>query len=198
MNIFLQAIGRKGMLETALHGMSLAFGFVRSYLLATWYRLRGYDIELGVIFAGRTELFESKKHAISMRAGSRIGYGTRITAGFDGRMEIGKNVLIDNGAFITAQQHITIGDNTQLSAYSFITDFNHRIQDKDVAIRSQGYTRKPVHIGSDVWIGAHAIILPGVTVGDGAVIGAGSVVTKDVPPYAVAVGNPAKVIKRRT
>lgn len=57
--------------------------------------------------------------------------------------------------------------------------------------------RGPIKIGNDVWIGRRAIILSGVTIGDGAIIGAGSIVTKDVPPYAVAVGNPAKVVRYR-
>lgn len=65
-------------------------------------------------------------------------------------------------------------------------------------VESNGQTiRQPINIGNDVWIGANACILPGVTIGDGAVIGAGSVVTKDVPPYAITVGNPGKVLKYR-
>ncbi|HEX4889569.1 MAG TPA: CatB-related O-acetyltransferase [Alphaproteobacteria bacterium] len=62
---------------------------------------------------------------------------------------------------------------------------------------AQPRTRGPVRIGNDVWIGSRAIILSGVSIGDGAVIGAGAVVTRDVPPYAVAAGNPARVVRLR-
>ncbi len=65
-------------------------------------------------------------------------------------------------------------------------------------MREQGYSEeKQIVVGDDVWLGYGAIILPGVTIGDGAIIGAGTVVTKDVPPYAIVGGNPAKVIRFR-
>ncbi|MCB9159898.1 MAG: CatB-related O-acetyltransferase [Caldilineaceae bacterium] len=76
---------------------------------------------------------------------------------------------------------------------------NHRFDRLDLPMRLQGYQRfPPVRIEDDVWIGARAIILPGVTIGQGAIIGAGAVVTKDVPAYAVCAGNPARVLRLRT
>ena len=79
----------------------------------------------------------------------------------------------------------------------FITR-NHSFERVDVPMREQGYSEeKPIVVGDDVWLGYGAIILPGVTIGDGAIIGAGTVVTKDVPPYAIVGGNPAKVIRFR-
>lgn len=75
---------------------------------------------------------------------------------------------------------------------------NHCYEDETKPIIQQGYTKtKPVVIGDDVWIGARAIILPGVNIGSHSVVGAGAVVTKDVPDYSVVGGVPAKVIKRR-
>ncbi len=75
---------------------------------------------------------------------------------------------------------------------------NHEFRNKDIPMQQQGYQpERPVSIGNDVWIGARVIILPGVTIGDGCVIGAGAVVTKDVPAYSVCAGNPAKVVKER-
>ena len=75
---------------------------------------------------------------------------------------------------------------------------NHAFDRTDIPMMQQGYQpEKPVVIGNDVWIGGHVILLPGVHIGDGAVIGAGAVVAKSIPPYAVAVGNPARVIKYR-
>lgn len=81
---------------------------------------------------------------------------------------------------------------------SFIYTYNHETLRTDIPMQEQGGTaEKTVSIGNDVWIGSRVTILPGVTIGNGAVIGASSVVTKDVPPYAVACGNPAKVVKYR-
>ena len=74
---------------------------------------------------------------------------------------------------------------------------NHNYYKKDVLINQQGVNLKPIKIGNDVWIGAKAIILPGVTIGDGCVIAAGSVVTKCIEPYSIVAGNPAIMVRRR-
>ena len=76
-----------------------------------------------------------------------------------------------------------------------ILTHTHKIADITIPMGLQGSEVKPVTIGNDVWIGMRSIIMPGVTIGEGAVIGAGSVVTKNIPPYSIAVGTPAKVIK---
>ncbi len=75
---------------------------------------------------------------------------------------------------------------------------NHQSAKRDVPMRLQGYKKfPPIRIEDDVWIGARVIVLPGVSIGKGAIIGAGAVVTKDVPAYAICVGNPARVIRFR-
>ena len=110
----------------------------------------------------------------------------------------------DNGSFgafnhITCINKIQIGDNCLTGKWVTISDNNHGTTDFDTlheapAIRKL-YTKGPVIIGKNVWIGDKATILGGVTIGDGAVIAANSVVTKDVPAYSVVGGNPARVIK---
>lgn len=75
---------------------------------------------------------------------------------------------------------------------------NHVFESREIPMCQQGVTApRPVEIGNDVWIGVRVIILPGVHVGDGAIIGAGSVVTRDVEPYSIVGGNPAKLIRKR-
>ena len=118
------------------------------------------------------------------------GVGVRITE--SAKLSIGDHTYINRSASIDCTQEITIGD------YCAISD-NVQILDSDYhPITYNGKTStmsKPVHIGSHVWIGRSAIILKGVTIGDGAIVGAGSVVTRDVPPRCLVAGNPAKVIK---
>lgn len=94
---------------------------------------------------------------------------------------------------------LTIGDNTMMGPDCIIYTTNHQFDRLDMPMCFQGFQdQKPVTIGADVWIGGRVIILPGVTIGKGVIIGAGSVVTKDIPDYAIAAGNPATIKKYRT
>lgn len=193
---FIAVIRRKGLLETVIHGFSLILIKLLSLIKIFSLRLRGYRIEYSVLLRGDNNFFQSTKHAISISSGVILGKGTRISGGGEGKIFINENVLIDNYTFVMAHEKIIIGENTSIAAFCFITDFNHKFKSKNVSVLKQGYDTKPVSIGKAVWIGTHCIILPGVRIGDGAVIGAGSVVTHDVPERSIAVGNPAKVIKK--
>ena len=93
---------------------------------------------------------------------------------------------------------VTIGDNVIMGPYCFFCTKNHEYSRTDIPINQQGYQEtKPIIVGNDVWFGQGVIVLPGVNIGNGAIIGAGAVVTKDVPPYAIVGGNPAHIIKYR-
>lgn len=109
---------------------------------------------------------------------------------------IGDYVTIGQHVIITAKSEMHIGAYTLIGPYVQITDNNHTTR-RDNLIKYQRSTIKSVNIGSDVWIGSGAKILAGVSIGNGAVIGANSVVTHDIPDFAIAVGCPAKVIKYR-
>ena len=93
---------------------------------------------------------------------------------------------------------VTLGSHVMMGPDVLIFTQNHQTADTEIPMREQGMAPlKPVVIGDDVWIGARVCILPGVTIGQGAVIEACAVVSKDVPAYSVAVGNPARVVKKR-
>lgn len=93
---------------------------------------------------------------------------------------------------------ISIGKHVMMGPEVVIYTTRHKSDRTDIPMREQGMDKPlPVKIGDDVWIGRRVIILPGVTIGDGCIIGAGAVITKDIPPYSVVVGVPAKVVRRR-
>ncbi|MBW8034277.1 MAG: acyltransferase [Planctomycetes bacterium] len=111
-------------------------------------------------------------------------------------MVVGDNSYIGRWSIILANQSVVIGNDCLVAPGCHITDVNHGIEPGEL-IRKQPLSSKPVLIGNDVWIGAGSSILPGVTIGDGAVIGARSVVTHDVPDGAIFVGSPAKLLRYR-
>jgi acetyltransferase-like isoleucine patch superfamily enzyme len=115
----------------------------------------------------------------------------------NGLIKIGANFFANYNCFIHSKKSIIqIGDNCLLGPDVLIINSNHAIN-KDQLIREQTDICSPIIIGNDVWIGAKSVILPGITIGNGAVIAAGSIVTKDVESYTVVGGIPAKKIKDR-
>jgi acetyltransferase-like isoleucine patch superfamily enzyme len=90
---------------------------------------------------------------------------------------------------------VTIGSHVNLAQGITITALNHNFEDKSQRIDDQGVSTDPVIVGDDIWIGANAVILPGVNIGHHSVVAAGAVVTKDVPPHSLVAGVPAKIIK---
>lgn len=110
---------------------------------------------------------------------------------FGKNITIGKNVFINSGCHFQDQGGIVIGDNTLIGHNVVLATINHDLN--PLNNRKNHYA--PINIASNVWIGSNATVLSGVTIGEWAVIAAGAVVTKDVPPYTVVGGVPAKVIK---
>jgi maltose O-acetyltransferase len=93
---------------------------------------------------------------------------------------------------------VKIGRDVMIGEEFIAISRNHEFSSTEISMRLQGFQKdKPITIEDDVWIGTRVTILPGVTVGKGAILGAGSVVTKNVPPYTIVGGNPAKLIRKR-
>ena len=114
-----------------------------------------------------------------------------------GKIVIGSNCSINPSCVIYGHGDLTIGDSVRIAAGTIIIPANHQFGDLDVPIHRQGLSLKGIKIDDNVWIGSGSRILDGVHIGTGCVIGAGSVVTKSLPPNSVAVGVPARVIRLR-
>lgn len=112
-------------------------------------------------------------------------------------IEVGDNTSIGFGAIMDGTAPIRIGRWVRMGPRVVMITTKHNFERRDVPIKEQGNSSGPISIGDDVWLGAAVMIMPNVTIETGAVIGAGSIVTKDIPEYAIAVGNPARVVKMR-
>lgn len=154
------------------------------------------EIGHGVKFNGWIR-FEKPCQDIRIADQSMVGIGCYFCADQDGKINIGRNVGINDHCYITSVHSITIGDNVRIGEFVSIRDFDHEFSQIDLPIHLQGLRGAPICIGEGSWIGRGVIITSGVTIGKGCIIGANAVVTKDLPPWSVAVGVPAKVIRNR-
>ncbi|WP_083077312.1 sugar O-acetyltransferase [Thioclava electrotropha] len=170
------------------------------------YRAEGPEIEADVARAGawmdrfNATVAQSAEdcHALLSELFAEVGEGARIRPPF--HCDYGSNIRLGAGVFLNYDcvildvVAVTIGDRTQIGPKVQILTADHP---RDPETRRTGLEfGRPVRIGEDVWIGGGAILLPGITVGDGALIGAGAVVTRDVPAGATVAGNPARIIDR--
>jgi acetyltransferase-like isoleucine patch superfamily enzyme len=120
-----------------------------------------------------------------------------LTAPGDARITIGQGTFLNIGVMVAAAELVEIGDHCMFANGCFVSDAGHRFDDPVVPVPWQGFaTKGPTRVGDNVWCGAHVVITSGVTVGERCVIGANSVVTQDIPPFSIAVGVPAKVLRR--
>ena len=117
---------------------------------------------------------------------------------YEPSLHIGNGTSIQPYAHIAAAGRLEIGRNVLMGSRVFITDHDHLFDDPLLPIGEQALSVAPVQIGDFVWLGENVVVLKGVTIGHHAVIGANSVVTRDIPPFAVAAGVPARVIRQRS
>lgn len=159
--------------------------------------LRGGSIGKGTAIYERVKIFCTQRSPVFVGERSVLQTGAILASAENGRIELGKRTYLGEYTVLSAKMGIKIGDNTILAAHCFVCDYNHKFEDPKILSYDAGFDYGVVNIGDDVWIGSGCRILKGVTIGDKCVIGAGSVVTRDIPPYSVAVGVPARVIKER-
>jgi acetyltransferase-like isoleucine patch superfamily enzyme len=180
------------------HGM-LNLKYARLIARWAWLRLRwrGRLQTDGLCFVGPGVELEIGRNAV-VRLGrwSWIGHGTKIRA-HEGMVEIGAKSVLGQECTISSFQHISIGRECIVADRVMLIDFDHGVVEEDRPIRVQGIYKRDVHIGHNCWIGYGACILRGVTVGDNAIIGTSTVVTKDLPANSVAAGTPARILRMR-
>ena len=154
-------------------------------------------IDPSVIVAGNTKAFSW----IQIGRGTEIQRLCRIyiseNDSLQPRLIIGSRVFIGQGTHLSVTQPMSIGNDTIIGAGSFLLTNNHRFDSREIPIRDQGYDTEPLDVGEDVWIGANCVIMPGIEIGKGAIIGAGSVLTKPVGCYEIWAGVPARKIGTR-
>lgn len=165
-------------------------------------RFVGYDgIRLGnrCHIARNTDVFAngSVQYPVDLGHDVRIREGCYIDA-HGGWIRLYEKVFLGPQCVLYGHGGLSIGRNTMIAGQTTIIPANHIHSRIDIPLRDQGETARGIVIESDVWVGCRCVILDGVRIGHDAVIGAGAVVTRDVPPFAVAVGNPARIVRYRT
>jgi acetyltransferase-like isoleucine patch superfamily enzyme len=183
----IKTYGFYGILQLLIFKIRTKFVFYNAKIIRFPFRIRG-------------------KRLIKVGEGFTTGFNCRIDAYTKSNkklvIDIGKNVQINDNVHIGAVESIIIGDNVLIASKVFITDHNHGNysgdkQDSPNSIpQERPIHSKSVNIENNVWLGEFVSVLPGVTIGEGTIIGAMSVVNKNIPPFSIAVGSPARVIKK--
>jgi len=143
-------------------------------------------------------LYARSERGITLAAGVQLKYGVYLdTEGDEGYIEIGKKVYIGTGCCLHGHRGLEIGDDTLLAQNITITPYSHIFEDPERLIIQQGGHSRKITIGKDCYLGKNVCVLYCADVEDGAVVGSGSVVVHTIPAYSVAVGVPARVIRKR-
>jgi serine acetyltransferase len=172
------------------------------FLLRYWFwkgliHSMGGKVGRDVKFYGGIRILGNAPDAVQIGDETRILRSVTISTTDQGKIHIGNRVHIGESTIIFSGLGIQIGDNVIIGPQNIIVDFDHAYDLANIPINQQGVVKKEVIIEEDVWISSHCVITKGVRIGKGSVIAAGAVVNKDIPPYSVAAGIPAQVIKKR-
>jgi len=159
------------------------------YFINPFYHKKGK----GAIIRRRTRMDVVPWNRFELGINSTIEDFSAINNGV-GSVIIGNQTKI--GLSNTIIGPVTIGNDIRLAQNITLSGLNHNYEDISIPIHEQGVSTAPISIEDNTWIGANVVVLAGVTIGRHSIIAAGSIVTKDIPPYSVAVGNPARIIKQ--
>jgi acetyltransferase-like isoleucine patch superfamily enzyme len=173
--------------------------YLRLYTRFLSHRLRHPHVDLqGMVFLGpRVELYARRNHGrLSLGPWCWIGADNKLRA-HEGNLRLGPKVVMGRDNVVNTHLDVEVGENTLLGDWIYVCDFDHSYDRLDIPIKKQGIVKSPVRIGSDVWVGEKASILRGADIGAGSVIGSQALVKGTIPPFSVAVGSPARVLKSR-
>ena len=187
-------------------GANIAGGKTRGQRLSAWLG-RWLARRHGDVTVADSAMISPDARVSARKSRLVIGERTVISPGasVQGNVHIGHDSSVQSDTFIVGyggkddeKGRITIGNYVRIAGHCMIVGANHRFDRLDIPIHQQGMSEpKGVVIEDDVWIASNCVLLPGVRIGTGSVVGAGSIVTKDIPPRSIAVGNPAHVIRTR-
>ena len=168
-----------------------------AYIRSTMLTVRGAHVDRRVAI--------HRNCRIDRPWGVSIGERTRLEQGVwlklvddEARLNIGTHTFIGSNTQFDVLNHVEVGDHTLIAPGCFISDHQHGLEARGLLIDQQPCISRPIIIGSDVWLGVGVSVLAGVTIGESAVVGAGSVVTRNIPATAIAVGVPARTIRFRS
>lgn len=188
-------------LRSFLYGTVLA-RIGHSVYIENGAELSGFsNIEIGDnVCIPRNVCLEARGHSnnrIIIGSGVTLGRGVRLVGLENSKIEVGDRTFMNSDVWINGPGNITIGQDCLIGPRVGIIAVNHIFGDATRSINIQGHTSKGIVIEDDCWLAFGVVVVDGVTIGKGSVIGAGAVVTKDIPPYSIAVGVPAKVVGQR-
>lgn len=175
--------------------MSECWMILGDRIRAAVLRISGANLGVKVRLGPRCRFWRPRGIAIGERTTLEGEVWLKLAAP-QARLEVGAYTFFGQGCHVNVLERVEIGAHCLFGPRCVIVDHNHGIL-PERRIDEQPCVAKPIHVGDDVWMGAGAVVLPGVSIGSGAVVGAQSVVTRDVPPMAVVAGNPARVIRMR-
>jgi acetyltransferase-like isoleucine patch superfamily enzyme len=196
-------IGWRAAVRRAVERRMITPDYLTLYRRALWHRARAAASGEHVVFQGM--LFTGKRVELRARAGHGrlvigpwcwIGNDNKLRA-HEGQLTLGAKVVMGRDNVVNTYLDIEIGDASILADWIYVCDFDHRFDRLDVPLKDQGIVASPTRIGGDVWIGEKASVLRGVDVGHGCVVASHCLVNHDLPPFAIAVGVPARVVRSR-
>lgn len=171
---------------------------VRYYRLAKFRLANPHIVLRGMVFLGRDVEIHCTPELARMEIGRwvHIGDGNSIRC-HEGSLKIGDKTVFGCNNVVNAYLDLEIGGSTLVADWCYICDFDHKMDDIHIPIKDQGIVKGPVRIGGDTWVGTKVTVTRNTLIGHGTVLGAHAVVRGEIPPYSIAVGSPAKVVKNR-